>query len=177
MRANKSSLVSEMDFSMPLPRPKRLPLRNSLPIRRHVIIQRVENAHIAPPCRRLNTRQSDCKEDGHRAQDQTSVQRSSSQVIILPPPTVPSLPDPQIEDKPENDPREEAQRRGRRQPCHGTKHDGCVEVADVTVLHEFRQAPEGDWQNTAEQPEVVEVFVDTLTPESARGTDDTPDHA
>jgi hypothetical protein len=52
-----------------------------------------------------------------------------------------------------------------------------VEVAYVAMLHQLSKAPESDWQDTAQEPEVVEVLVNALTAKSACGTNNSPDNA
>lgn len=89
---------------MPFLGSKSLSFRDSLAESHHVIIQRVEDTNVAPPLRCVNARKSDGEEDNYRAQYQTCIQRRSGQIIVLVPPSVPSLPDPQVEDESEDDP-------------------------------------------------------------------------
>jgi hypothetical protein len=52
-----------------------------------------------------------------------------------------------------------------------------VEIADVSMFHQLRESPEGDREDAAHEPEQVEVFINAVATESARGTNDAPDDA
>ena len=79
---------------MPFLGPKYTSFRHSLAERLHVVVQVVENIHVTPPFGGFNSRQSESEEDDHCAQDQASIQRGGSDVVVFAPPSVPSLPDP-----------------------------------------------------------------------------------
>lgn len=115
------------------------------------------------------------EEDNDDTESEARVEGGAEGHSVLAPPGVCAALDEVVEEEADEGPDGEVEPRGGRDPAHGAKDDGQVDLADEAVLLAAAVEPGGDGQEGAEREAPDEGAVDCAGAKELAGPDDAPE--